>query len=143
MQIIICDIDNTVLKDGHDPMNNVIGWLHSRRKKYKIYFVTGRLESYRKHTEKQLKKAKIDFYDGLIMNNKTIGERVQFKYETAIRLNKDGKVAIAVENDEDAREAYKKAGIKLVYDPMDLSDDVLAKDVWGGSMIPRNGIGMI
>lgn len=143
MKIIICDIDNTILEDGHQPMQNVIGWLEQRKNKYKIVLVTGRLEGDRKRTIEQLEHGRITFYDKLIMNDRSVGERFEFKGDTARKLNKDGKVVLAIDNSRGARLAYEKAGIKNVIHPNDISDDLLKKDVWGGTFLPRNGIGMI
>ena len=136
MEIIICDIDNTLLKNGVEPLENSIGWLNARYGKYLIVLVTGRLESDRKRTIKQLSDAHIK-YDQLIMNNRTVSDKSDYKEETGRFLNKKNKVAIAIDNDKKCRKAYKKAGIKLVVNPDDLSDYLIKTDVWSGTLIPR------
>lgn len=136
MKIIICDIDNTLLRNGTQPMQNTVGWINARHGKYHIVLCTGRLESDRARTVEQLDKAEIK-YDQLIMNNRTIGDKCEHKGDVARVLNNSGDVVIAIDNNEDCRNAYKKAGIKLVVGPHELSDDIIKSDVWEGTLIPR------
>ena len=139
MQIILCDIDNTLIKHGIEPMQNVIGWLNARHGKYRIVLLTGRLESDRPRTVETLNKAGIK-YDQLIMNNRTIHEKCQHKGDIARILNKNGQVAIAIDNDPDCREAISNAGVKLVVAPEELSDSIIKSNVWGGVFTNYSGL---
>lgn len=120
-------------------MQNVIGWLNARHGKYRIVLLTGRLESDRPRTVETLNKAGIK-YDQLIMNNRTIHGKCQHKGDIARILNKNGQVAIAIDNDPDCREAISSAGVKLVVAPEELSDSIIKSNVWGGVFTNYSGL---
>jgi hydroxymethylpyrimidine pyrophosphatase-like HAD family hydrolase len=128
--IIISDIDNTILKNGVQPMQNVVGWLKARSS-YDLILVTGRLESDRKRTIAALKAADVK-YKALYMNPYIIHDRFKWKEEVARKLNIDGNVAMAIDNDVEGRNAFSRAGVKRVLSPDDLSDDVLKSSVFDG-----------
>ena len=123
MAAIIVDIDDTLLRNGTQPIRSTIDWVNERAKDYTIIVVTGRPESMRDRTERALKDAGVR-YNRLVMNTGSTRQSSQFKAEAAKRIKSQTRVAIAIDNDEGARSAYRNAGIKTA-SPSSLSDNVL------------------
>jgi hydroxymethylpyrimidine pyrophosphatase-like HAD family hydrolase len=123
MAAIIVDIDDTLLRNGVQPMRSTIDWINERAKNYTIIIVTGRPESTRDRTVRALKDAGIK-YNRLLMNTGSTRQSNQFKGETAKRIKSQVRVVLAIDNDEGARSAYRNAGIKTA-SPSSLGDSIL------------------
>jgi hydroxymethylpyrimidine pyrophosphatase-like HAD family hydrolase len=119
---IIVDIDDTLLRNGTQPIQRTIDYINSIPGAK--YLVTGRNASMRLDTVKALRDAGIRF-TSLYMNPKNGGDN-EFKYETAVRLSKAHKIEVAIDNNPDARAAYRRAGLKTL-DPAHLPNP---KKMW-------------
>lgn len=104
--MIISDIDDTLLRNGTQPVKHVIDWLNAQKGEKVI--VTGRPESQRARTVEALHAAGVH-YSRLIMNPYGTKDSNKHKSEVASRLN--AKVTLAIDNDAGARRAYAKYGI--------------------------------
>lgn len=113
---IICDIDDTLLRNGTHPIQRTIDYLKTLDGP--LYLVTGRPQSDRKETERALHAAGIK-YSRLIMNPYSEANTAKFKHEVALKLK--GKVSLAIDNNPKMREAYSSAGIKTM-DPAHLPE---------------------
>lgn len=118
---IICDIDDTLLRNGDQPIQRTIDYLKTLDGP--LYIVTGRPESDRAKTTRQLHAAGIRF-SRLIMNPYSSANTAKFKAEVAQRLK--GKVSLAIDNNATMRAAYSKAGIKTL-DPANIPN---TKKLW-------------
>ena len=127
MAIIICDIDDTLLRNGTQPIQHTIDWINERAKNYFIVLVTGRPESQRKATVKALQAAHIK-YNRLIMNPGSTADTAAYKKEVGKRLKASGRVAVAIDNNEKMRNAYASVGIKTE-NPSHLADDMLKLNI--------------
>jgi len=112
----ICDIDDTLLRNGTQPIRRTIDYINSLSGT--IIIVTGRPASTRKRTVEALRSAGVK-YSRLIMNPGSTRSSNEFKAEVAQRLK--GSVSLAIDNDAGARAAYSKAGIPTK-DPASLPD---------------------
>jgi hydroxymethylpyrimidine pyrophosphatase-like HAD family hydrolase len=112
----ICDIDDTLLRNGTQPIRRTIDYINSLSGA--IIIVTGRPASTRKRTVEALRAAGVK-YSRLIMNPGSTRSSNEFKAEVAQRLK--GMVNLAIDNDAGARAAYSKAGIPTK-DPASLPD---------------------
>lgn len=137
MAIIICDIDDTLLRNGTQPIRSTIEWINSHQS-YTIALVTGRPRSTRAKTISALRSAGIK-YNSLYMNPYSTQDSDKWKYEKALSLNSRGNVVLAIENDESARAAYRRAGVPKVVAPGSLSDSTLKKDIFKGAFIVEKG----
>ena len=126
MATIICDIDDTLLRNGTQPIRKTIEWLNSHSS-YNIVIVTGRPESTRAKTVAALKAAGVK-YDSLKMNPYSTQDSNKFKAEMARKYHN---ASLAIDNDEGARSAYRKEGIKTLH-PNALSENTLQKYIWNG-----------
>lgn len=113
---VIVDIDDTLLRNGNQPIQRVIDYVNALPDK--IIIVTGRNKSERKETVAALRAAGIK-YSRLIMNPGTTRETEKFKYETAVKLG--SQVTLAIDNNATMRNAYRRAGLKTK-DPATLPD---------------------
>ena len=102
----IVDIDDTLLRNGTQPIKHVIDYVNGL--KGEIYIVTGRPESMRDKTISALHAAGVR-YSRLIMNPYGTKDSNKHKAEVASKLN--AKVSLAIDNDAGARAAYSKFGI--------------------------------
>lgn len=123
MAAIIVDIDDTLLRNGVQPIRSTIDWINERAKDYRIIIVTGRPESTRDRTIRALKDAGVR-YSRLVMNTGSTRESNQFKAQAAKRIKTQTRVVIAIDNDEGARNAYRNAGIKTA-SPSSLGETTL------------------
>ena len=110
----ICDIDDTLLRNGSQPIQKVIDYVNALPGA--LILVTGRNVSDRKDTIKALRSAGVK-YSRLIMNPGSSSETADFKYKVGMRLK--GSVNLAIDNNPTMRQAYAKAGIKTL-DPADI-----------------------
>lgn len=123
MAAIICDIDDTLLRNGVQPIKKTIDWINERSKNYTIIIVTGRPASQRARTAAALRRVGVK-YNRLIMNPGSTSSSPEYKGDTAKRLKAQMNVVLAVENNAAARAAYQKAGVKAVH-PSQLTDQML------------------
>jgi hydroxymethylpyrimidine pyrophosphatase-like HAD family hydrolase len=79
----ICDIDDTLLKNGNKPMQNVIDYVNALPGA--VILVTGRNNTDRAKTIKALKSAGVK-YSKLIMNPGSTYKTANFKYRVGLRL---------------------------------------------------------
>lgn len=112
---IIVDIDDTLLRNGVQPIKRNIEYVNSLPG-VKI-IVTGRPKSQRDETIKALRNAGVRF-SRLIMNPYGTKDSNKHKAEVAERLKN---ISLAIDNDAGARRAYSNAGIKTM-DPADIPD---------------------
>lgn len=126
MPTIIVDIDDTLLRNGSQPIRSTIDWVNSHSS-YTVVIVTGRPKSTRAKTIDALRAAGVK-YDSLQMNPYSTQDSNKFKAEMARKYNN---AVLAIDNDEGARAAYRKEGIKAVH-PKDLTENTLKKFSWNG-----------
>jgi len=132
MAAIIVDIDDTLLRNGTQPMRSTIDWVNRQSLKYDIYLVTGRNNSMRDDTVRALSRAGVK-YNRLIMNTGSSADSDRFKRETAGRLKTKTRIALAVDNSDSARAAYSSIGIPTK-NPSALSDSTLKLNInFGGT----------
>lgn len=109
--VVIVDIDNTILRNGIYPIKKMIDYVNELSKQNKIYIITGRPESSRDDTVKSLKKAGVK-YNRLMMNNIGGGPKDQNeskkKHAESIKEN----VLFAIDDNPKMRSEYNKVGIK-------------------------------
>lgn len=105
---IIVDIDGTLILGGrrNDRLYNYLDTFEDTE----IIIVTARLEETRAETERELDDLDID-YDSLVMKPNAEVSSPDFKEEAAARLLEVYNVMIAVDNNPDNRERFRKLGI--------------------------------
>ena len=112
----IVDIDDTLLRNGTQPIQKVIDYVNALPGS--LIIVTGRNKSQRKETVVALRKAGVK-YSRLIMNPGSSAETANYKYEVGKKLRTQ--VNLAIDNNATMRAAYAKAGIPTK-DPAHLPD---------------------
>ena len=112
----IVDIDDTLLRNGSQPIQRVIDYVNALPGAK--YIVTGRPESTRSETIRELKSAGIK-YSRLYMNPYSTSNSNKHKEEVAQKLK--GKVNLAIENNPTQRAIYSRYGIKTK-DPATIKD---------------------
>ena len=105
----IIDIDDTLLRNGTQPIQRVIDYVNSLPGDK--YIVTGRPESTRAETVRALKSARVR-YTRLYMNPYSTSNSNKHKGEIAQKLK--GKVSLAIENNPSQRAIYSRYGIKTM-----------------------------
>lgn len=113
--MIICDIDNTLLRNGTQPIQRTIDYINSLNTR--VIVVTGRERSQRAETVRALREAGVK-YSSLLMNPYSYKESNRWKAETAEKLKE---ATLAIDDNAGARAAYSKAGIKAIH-PSDVPD---------------------
>jgi len=113
--MIICDIDNTLLRNGTQPIQKTIDYINSL--KTRVVIVTGREKNQRAETVKALHAAGVH-YNSLLMNPYSYKESNKWKTEVAAKLHD---ATLAIDDNPGARSAYSKAGIKAIH-PNDVPD---------------------
>lgn len=103
--MIICDIDDTLLRNGTQPIKHVIDWLNAQKGEKVI--VTGRPDTQRDATRKALKAAGVH-YSRLMMNPYGTHDSNKWKAEAAKELRT---ATLAIDNDAGARATYAHEGI--------------------------------
>ena len=130
----ITDLDDTLVVNGalHQ---DYYDWLDHQS--VDLYIVTGRDESERETTMDQLDEYNIQYRE-LLMRPSLIppAGTNDWKGTVAKELLNDGNtISFAVDNDPEARAAYKKAGVQEVYDPKTITyDSVVQRDAYEGDM---------
>ena len=112
----IVDIDDTLLRNGSQPIQKVIDYVNALPGPK--YIVTGRPESTRAETVRALKKAGVK-YSRLYMNPYSTSNSNKHKEEIGRKLK--GSVNLAIENNPTQRDIYSKLGIKTK-DPATIKD---------------------
>ena len=123
-QVLIVDIDDTLLQNGVQPIQKVIDYVNNDHAEYLVVIVTGRFESDREATVAALSNAGVQ-YDRLVMNQDKTVDASEYKKDVAEALIADGKtIDKAIDNDSAAREAYSQLGIEVI-DPskLDMKDE--------------------
>ena len=126
----IVDIDDTLLRNGSQPVKRVIDYVNALPGS--LIIVTGRNVSERAKTEAQLRAAGVK-YSRLIMNPGAHSETAKYKEEVGRKLK--GSVTLAIDNNATMRRAYERAGIKTM-DPAQISHTtkgVIMDNFWDGS----------
>jgi predicted HAD superfamily phosphohydrolase YqeG len=113
--MIICDIDDTILRAGQYPIQKTIDYVNSL--KTRVIIVTGRERSQRAETETILKKIGIN-YSSLLMNPYSYKLSNKWKREAANKLHD---ATLAIDDNSGARKAYEAEGIKAIH-PDDIPD---------------------
>jgi hydroxymethylpyrimidine pyrophosphatase-like HAD family hydrolase len=124
----IVDIDDTLLRNGSQPIQRVIDYVNALPGS--LIIVTGRNVSERAKTVKQLRDAGVK-YSRLIMNPGSSAETAKFKEEVGRRLK--GSVSLAIDNNATMRAAYSRAGLKTM-NPSSIPD---SKKFWEGSAFSK------
>lgn len=119
----IVDIDDTLLRNGSQPIRRVIDYVNALPGS--LIIVTGRNVSERAKTESQLRAAGVK-YSRLIMNPGSSSETAKYKEEVGRKLK--GSVNLAIDNNATMRAAYSRVGIKTM-DPALIPE----KKFWAGS----------
>ena len=112
----IVDIDDTLLRNGNQPIQRVIDYVNALPGS--LIIVTGRNKSQRKETVAALRRAGVK-YSRLIMNPGSSADTAKYKYEVGKKLR--SQVSLAIDNNATMRAAYAKAGIPTK-DPAHLPD---------------------
>lgn len=129
--IVVCDIDDTLISDG-ELVERVYAFVDEVEGD--LYLVTGRPESQREDTVAELESLGIE-YDALVMNDGSTAGSTEFKKGAVEKLLETYNVVLAVENNPDAREAYKSLGIKVV-DPADIESAPVSDEPADGEAPP-------
>ena len=102
----IVDIDDTLLRNGTQPIRRVIDYVNALPGS--LIIVTGRNVSQRKETVAALRAAGVK-YSRLIMNPGSSADTAKYKYEVGVKLR--SQVNLAIDNSPKMRAAYSRAGI--------------------------------
>lgn len=113
--MIICDIDDTIVRAGKYPIQKTIDYVNSL--KTKVIIVTGRERKDRSETEAILSKIGIK-YSSLLMNPYSFKQSNKWKAECANKLHD---ATLAIDDNAGARKAYEAEGIKAIH-PDDVPD---------------------
>jgi HK97 family phage prohead protease len=116
-QIGVSDLDETLSLYGelNEPVYSFI-----KSQNVPLLVITGRHESNRMATTDLLDKLGVD-YSELIMQPDNQNKSVTYKGDVASRLLAEGlDVVYVIENNAEARQAYKDAGVEKVYSPDNL-----------------------
>ena len=128
-QVGVSDFDDTLFVSG-GLNQRVYDWIDSQD--VDLVVVTGRHESLRDETVSLLNKLDVE-YESLIMQPDDMQDSAKFKGDTAKRLLADGlDVVFVVENNSEARAAYRDAGVSQVYSPSDLPEKVGVRQMENG-----------
>lgn len=125
-EALIVDIDDTLLRAGDEPMQDVIDAVNGSG--YAVYVVTGRDESRRDETEQALVNAGVMYVD-LIMQPADSTDTAEFKKQAATELVNSGVlIGAAVDNDQANLDAYASINIET-YTPDAFVADQAEEDV--------------
>jgi hypothetical protein len=105
---IIVDIDNTIVRNGDNPIQKNIDYINSLGERKII--ITGRPESDRTDTVSMLKSIGFS-YSRLIMNPGSTADSNTHKKESASKLTD---IVLAIDDNPGARRAYNSIGIKTM-----------------------------
>jgi HK97 family phage prohead protease len=116
-QIVISDFDDTLYVSGG--LNQKV-YDFIEHDEGSLYVVTGRHERDRDVTVALLQRLGVS-YSKLIMQPNDMQDSAMYKGDTAKALLASGEeISFVVENNAEARQAYKDAGVENVYDPASL-----------------------
>lgn len=131
--IIVCDIDGTLTtSDGSDKPNEaVVDYLQRKSENHRIFIVSARSMKRLEETRAWLEDNDVP-HDALYLSDFPTGAGLQFKkYKISKILKENGNVAEAIENDVEAREAYRSAGVTNVHAPDEIAGKYAAADYSG------------
>ena len=111
-ETLIVDIDGTLLANGVEPIEKTIAYVADHYAEYRIVLVTGRDSTRRSETARALRSARV-VYDALLMKPPGT-DPIAHKSSTAAQLLRSGQVEKAIDNDPEARAAYRQLGIEAV-----------------------------
>jgi hypothetical protein len=129
----VCDIDGTLTtSDGSDEPNEaVVDYLQRQSENHRIFIVSARSMKRLDETRAWLEDNDVP-HDALYLSDFPSGAGLQFKkYKISKILKENGDVTEAIENDSEARAAYKAAGVKNVHGPEEISSKYAAADYSG------------
>lgn len=127
----ISDFDDTLYVSG-GLNQNVYSYIESQD--VDLVIVTGRHESDRENTTALLNKLGVD-YSELIMQPDNQNDSAAYKGAVASKFLADGlDVVFVVENNAEARKAYKDAGVAVVLNPTDLPKLNSVRQMEGSAM---------
>lgn len=109
---VIADIDNTLITYQGQKIDKVADYLDSFDDT-EIIIITARLASEREATVAELDSLDID-YDQLFMKPDADTDSTEWKKQTAERLLETYNVMVAVDDNEDIRNAYRDLGITAI-----------------------------
>lgn len=112
---VIVDIDGTLITG--DGRNETVYSFIDDMEDTSVFIVTGREESERERTVKQLEDLDIE-YSRLFMNTGSTAQTAEFKKATAEELLKTYNIILAIDNNETMRAVYRELGITS----LDVSD---------------------
>jgi HK97 family phage prohead protease len=125
-RIGISDFDDTLYVSGG--LNQAV-YSYIEAQDVDLVVVTGRHESNREETTALLNKLGVDYLD-LIMQPDNQNDSALYKGAVAEKFLADGlDVVFVVENNAEARAAYKDAGVSVVVDPADLPESNEGRDM--------------
>ena len=113
--MIICDIDDTLVRAGQYPIKKTIDYVNSLNTR--VIIVTGREKKDRVETEAILKKIGVK-YSSLLMNPYSYRDSNKWKREAANKLHD---ATLAIDDNAGARKAYEAEGIEAIH-PDDVPD---------------------
>ena len=131
-KLIASEVDDTILRNGSDPIDKTIAFLAEMP--VPIVIITDRTEDQRDETATQLERAGVDY--AMLFTNNTDADTLAYKRDTMRALLDSYDVILAIENDADVRAAYEALGVPAVA-PTNLPD-VVTSDA--GSYRPDTGI---
>lgn len=117
-RVAIADIDGTLISGGR-LVERVYRFVKSQDAR--MFIVTGRPESQRVETERELANLGVS-YSRLVMNDGSTADSPEYKKRVAVELLKTFNVVVAVDNDELTRGIYDGLGIDAV-NPSDIGDN--------------------
>jgi HK97 family phage portal protein len=120
--IILCDIDGTLTtNEGSDQVNDhVAEYLRMKSADHIIYIVSARSAKRDEETKAWLESNDIP-YDEVLLSDFPAGSGLQFKKYKMSKFLKEGRdIVEVIENDPEAREAYKALGAQNVHGPEDV-----------------------
>jgi hypothetical protein len=131
--IIVCDIDGTLTtSDGsNEPNESVVAYLQEKSDTHRIFILSARSAKRLEETQEWLEENDVP-HDALYLSDFPAGAGLQFKkYKISKILEESGNVTEAIENDAEARSAYKAAGVQNVHAPEEVSSKYAAADYSG------------
>lgn len=131
--IVVSDIDGTLTtSDGSDePNESVINYLQRKSENHRIVIISSRSTKRLEETRDWLEANDVP-HDELYLSDFPAGAGLQFKKYKMSKVMKDmGNVVEAIENDVDAREAYRSVGVRNVHSPDEVKQSHKAVDYSG------------
>ena len=131
-RLIVSDVDDTILRNGTDPIDTTIAFLEEMP--IPLVIITGRTEAERDETATALDRVGVEY--AMLFTNNTDADTLAYKRDTMRSLLDSYDVILAIENDADVRAAYEELGVPAT-DPTNLPN--LVKDN-EGAYRPDSGI---